>query len=186
MRRMIAFGAVLLFLLNPFSSAAQNNPGLVVSIPSDGATINGTDVTINFQVSGITLVPTTVSLDEAGKRPEANRPGEGHLHFMLDLQPVVVWERNTPYTFSNVPPGEHLLMVELVNNDHSPLSPQVVKQIRFRSAVMMPQTGTPAVSAAPTLPLWSWLALTLIGLGWLLRSWQRPLLMYVLPKRRDK
>jgi hypothetical protein len=186
MHRMIVFVAVLLLLLSPCSSAAQNNPELIVTAPSDGVTINGTDVTINFRLSGVKLVPTTVPLAEAGKRPEANRPGEGHLHFMLDLQPLVVWEQDASYTFSNVPPGEHQLMVELVNNDHSPLAPQVIKQIRFRTAVMMPPTGTPGWHASAALPLWSWLALTLIGAGWLLRDRHRLLLSKLSLQRRDK
>jgi hypothetical protein len=68
------------------------------------------------------------------------------LHFVLDLQPLVVWESGDPYTFANVPAGEHQLMVELVNNDHSPLSPPVMQHIQFRSG--MPK-GLPVTGADP-------------------------------------
>ena len=103
--------------------------------PTDfpGGGKEGSELTVEFTVTGFTLVPTSVPVAEAGKHPEANRPGEGHLHFVLDLQPLVVWERDEPYTFTNIPPGEHLLMIELTNNDHSPLSPPITQQIQFRS-----------------------------------------------------
>lgn len=170
MRRMIAFVAVLL-LLSPYAGAAQSSPELVVSAPAEGATITGTDVAITFQVAGVNLVPSGVPLTEAGKRPDANRPGEGHLHFMLDLLPIVVWEHAEPYTFNNITPGEHQLMVELVNNDHSPLSPPVVKQIRFRSAMMMPETSA---QSGRSLVLWIALIVVLLGAGLLLRFRFRP------------
>lgn len=172
MRRMIAFVAVLLLLLSPYASAAQVSPELVVSAPAGGATITGTDVAITFQVSGVNLVPSGVPLTEAGKRPEANRPGEGHLHFMLDLLPLVVWEHAESYTFNNITPGEHQLMVELVNNDHSPLSPPVVKQIQFRTAVMMPETSA---QSGDLTAIWLALILMLLGLGVLLHFRFRPL-----------
>ncbi len=97
-----------------------------------------------FTDTGVRLVLTTVSVSEAGKHPDANRPGEGHLHLVLDLQPLLVWEKGEPYIFPNVPPGEHQLMVEVVQNDHSPLTPPVVQQIRFRTAgaQMLPTTAT--------------------------------------------
>lgn len=172
MRRMIALVALLLLLLSPYATAAQTGPELVVSAPAEGATITGTDVAITFQVSGIQLVPSDVPLTEAGKRPEANRPGEGHLHFMLDLLPIVVWEHGEPYTFNNITPGDHQLMVELVNNDHSPLSPPVVKQISFRTAMMMPETGA---QSGQSTTLWAVLILALLSAGVLLHVRFRPL-----------
>ena len=172
MRRMIALLAVLLLVLSPYASAAQSSPELVVSAPAEGVTVTGTDVAITFQVSGVQLVPSGVPLTEAGKRPDANRAGEGHLHFMLDLLPIVVWERGEPYTFSNITPGDHQLMVELVNNDHSPLSPPVVKQIRFRTAMMMPETGA---QSERSTALWAMLILVLLSAGVLLRFRFRPL-----------
>jgi hypothetical protein len=172
MHRMIVWLAVLLLLLSPYASAAQSSPELVVSAPAEGTTLTGTDVAITFQVSGVQLVPSGVPLTEAGKRPEANRPGEGHLHFMLDLLPIVVWEHGEPYTFNNITPGDHQLMVELVNNDHSPLSPPVVKQISFRTAMMMPATG---VQSERSTARWAMLILVLLSAGMLLRFRFRPL-----------
>ncbi len=134
--------------------AGGANPAITVSSPSQGQTIAGTTFTVHFQVSDLKIVPSSIPISEAGKHPEANHPGEGHIHFMLDLQPLVVWYQTGPYTFENVAPGDHMLAVELVNNDHSSLSPPVVQQIRFRTtgAQTMPATGGPR-SAAPALAL---------------------------------
>ena len=131
----LAFGAAF--------AAAAANPQLAVNSPTEGQSIDGTSVTIEFEVSDFSVVPSTVPLSEAGNRPDANVEGEGHLHFMLDLMPVIVWESTEPYTLEDVPPGEHTLMIELVNNDHSPLASPVSQQIRFQttSAQILANTG---------------------------------------------
>src|SRR5205823_7805078 len=120
--------ALCLAALTQVAQAA--GPGLDVSAPKDGGAVQGDKVTVKFQVSDFKLVPSTVPLTEAGKHPEANHPGEGHLHFMLDLQPLIVWEKANDYVFTGVPAGQHDPMVELVNNDHSSLSPQIVRHIK--------------------------------------------------------
>ena len=148
------------------------SPELEVSTPADGSTVDGTSVTVTFSTSGITLVESPVPLEQAGLQPEANRAGEGHVHFMLDLNPVVVWSTADPYTFTNVPPGEHQLMVELVNNDHSSLNPPVVRQIRFRTSAgqMMPNTGEPDRNQTPVYSVLLAVAgLAILGTGLILR-----------------
>lgn len=149
---LLAFG-----LLGP---AVAQETTLTVKSPTEGATINGMTVQVDFNVQGITFVPSSVPLAEAGKRPDANRPGEGHLHLILDLQPVVVWERAEPYVFTSVPAGEHQLTVEVAQNDHSSLTPPVTQQIRFRTAVALPNTGQ-----RPADPLFVLVAVALAGLA---------------------
>jgi hypothetical protein len=133
----------LMFIFTSTTPVAAAGPTLTVSAPKEDAAIMGSDVVITFTAMDFKIVPTTVPVSEAGKHPEANKLGEGHVHFVLDLQPLVVWEHTDPYTFTNVPSGEHQLMVELVNNDHSSLSPRVMRMIRFRSgsATTLPRTG---------------------------------------------
>jgi hypothetical protein len=143
MRRLGIVVIVTGLLLASVGVSSAQAPQLTVTAPANGSAVDGTDVTVTFNVTGIAIVPSTVPLERAGLQPDANRPGEGHVHFMLDLGPLVVWTSAAPYTFTNVPPGEHQLMVEVVNNDHSSFNPPVIQQIRFRSSAsqMLPKTG---------------------------------------------
>lgn len=145
MRRQLLALLVVFMALAVAPGLAAADPALEVLSPLEGETIQGTDVTIEFEASDFSVVPSTVPLGKAGQRPDANREGEGHVHFMLDLMPVVVWESTDPYTLTGVPPGEHVLTVELVNNDHSPLSSPISQQIRFstNSDQLLARTGRP-------------------------------------------
>jgi LPXTG-motif cell wall-anchored protein len=169
MRYLLKLLVVLVLMAVSLQSAAAAEPGFTVVSPKDGATIDGTDVTVDLKTIDFKLVPSTVPLSEAGKHPELNRPGEGHYHFVLDLRPLVVWDKDATYTFTNVPPGEHQLMIEMANIDHSSLSPPIMKQIKFRttSAQALPQTGV-----ASSSEISAWLALFMLSLfmvsgGWL-------------------
>lgn len=172
MRRLLLLSVLLVLIAGSSSPAVAQGPELTVIAPADGAIINQTGVTVEFKTSNIKIVPTSVPVTEAGKHPEANRPGEGHLHFVLDLQPLVVWERGDPYTFTNVPPGEHQLMVELVNNDHSSLSPRVMRMVRFRSgaAQTLPNTGWAEALPLDFAPLLLVLAVLALAAGSLVRQ----------------
>jgi hypothetical protein len=162
MRWLSSFALFLVLVVSLAGVVSAQGPALTVHAPASGASIADDEVVVEFQATDFAIVPSTVTLAEAGKRPDANRPGEGHVHLMLDLLPVVVWERAEPYTFSGILPGEHLLMVELVNNDHSSLSPPVVQQIQFQTVgpVTMPTTGQ--MASSPFLWLASLGALLLV------------------------
>jgi hypothetical protein len=149
--------------------AAAAGPDVQVKSPTNGATIDGSNVTVSFEVVDFKLVPSTVPLTEAGKHPEANKPGEGHMHFTLDLEPLVVWDKNEPYTFTNVPPGEHQLVVDISNNDHAPLSPPVTKTIKFRTTGQgLPRAGEQPLSTTGLLAVVLG-SLGLVYLGFALR-----------------
>ena len=156
MHRSRALWVLLVLALGSLTPAAAQGPGLTVQAPANGAVVEGPSVKVAYTTTGITIVPSSVPVSEAGKRPDANKPGEGHIHLVLDLQPLVIWEKTDPYIFTNVPPGQHQLMVELVNNDHSSLSPPVMQRISFRSTApvmqQLPNTGeAPWQPAVPIL-----------------------------------
>jgi hypothetical protein len=141
--------------------AQAPSPSARVVSPSGGSTVRGPSVTVQVDVSGISLVRSTVPVELTGNQPSANRPDEGHLHYMLDLRPMVMTTQRS-HTFEDVTPGEHVLRVELTQNDHSPLSPPVVHEIRFTTVAdpMLPQSGRGA-----NLRLLAFVGLALVTLG---------------------
>jgi hypothetical protein len=150
MRRLMNLLGVCMLILSQMRPALAAGPSLTVVEPVNAAVLDTTTVRVTFTTADFTIVPSSVPISDFGKRPDLNRPGQGHVHLTLDLEPLVVWYEAGPYTFADVLPGEHTLMVELVNNDHSSLSPQVMQVIRFRVAEprMLPVTGTVAEADA--------------------------------------
>ncbi len=116
--------------------------------PAPTAAPSGINVKISVNVANFQLV------DKLG---QANVAGQGHLHYFLDVVPPVLGNvpaitgsgtyvptANTSYTWSNVKPGLHVFSVELINNDHTPLSVPVA------AATVLVVSATGAVSATPT------------------------------------
>jgi hypothetical protein len=171
MRNLLVWTILATLVLGFATPIGAAQPTLSVTSPTESATIQGNDLTVVFETSTINIVPSTVSVADMGKRPEANRADQGHLHLALDALPLVIWYQPAAYTFKNVPSGEHLLKVELVNNDHSSLTPPVIQQVRFRTIAdqpvptSMPNTGAPE----PHIALLLLSALGLLVGGWALR-----------------
>jgi hypothetical protein len=107
-------------------------------------------VKVVIKTTDFELVPVVVPVTEAGKRPDANQPGKGMVHLKLDLLPLAILDQGDTYTYTNIPPGEHQLEVELATDDHSALSPPVVQVVRFRSTGMktLPVTGAAPYAGA--------------------------------------
>jgi len=175
MRQVCVLIVMVMLMMSLPQPAAAQSPTLSVTAPKDGDAIESDMVNVTFTTSNIKLVPTTIPVAEAGKHPEVNRPGEGHVHFVLDLQPLVVWEKADPYTFTNVPAGEHQLMVEVEQNDHSSFSPPVMQHIQFRSGMPkgLPVTGADPMSNAATAKVLLALAILLIVGSVLIRPRKR-------------
>ena len=148
MRRLLQL-TILLALMLALTSIAAAEPQLNVVSPTEGETILGTTVKVVVKTSDFELIKAVVPVTEAGKRPDANQPGKGMVHLTLDLLPLAILDQGDTYTFTNIPSGEHQLEVELATNDHSLLSPPVVKVVRFRTVAerAMPKTGAEAASS---------------------------------------
>jgi len=112
----------------------DTNPRLKIVTPVNGAIKKTGSITITASVGNFNVVD---------KQGQAAVPGEGHLHFYMDVQPPTdptkpaiptsgVWAHvsGTSYTFENVPVGLHTFYVQLVNNDHTPLSPDIQYSIQ--------------------------------------------------------
>ncbi len=117
----------------PTTTATTPTAMLSIISPTNEASVPEGNITVTTQVNNFNVVD---------KQSQASVSGEGHLHFYLDVdapttpgQPATlasgVWAHvaSTSYTFSGVTPGTHTISVQLVNNDHTPLSPAVVAKI---------------------------------------------------------
>lgn len=91
------------------SAPAAGSPSIRLVSPSSGAQVASSDVQVKVEVSGVTL-------KEIGG---ANQPGVGHIHYYLDGN-LATMSPQTEFTLKSVPPGEHTVAAELVQNDHSP------------------------------------------------------------------
>ena len=151
-----------LIIVSFLAGCTSNNPSyqtptLTITQPKSGATITTENVTVVVEVTNFNLV------DKLG---QSNVAGEGHIHYFLDYsapttqnQPAippsgtnVKWAAtpDTSYTFDNVSAGSHTIYIELVNNDHTPLDPAIVKSVSFTVQGQAPP-GTPQiVIAQPT------------------------------------
>lgn len=102
------------------SDAASQPPTLTLVEPAAGGAVPAGTVTVAVESTGLEFVMPGGT----------NVAGEGHVHFTLDDGPIVMSvEQRT--TFKDVPPGEHKLVAELVQNDTTPFSPVVKQEITF-------------------------------------------------------
>jgi plastocyanin len=108
-------------------------PSVTITSPADDSSVPGPDVTVSVNVSRFNLV------DKLG---QPSVPGEGHLHYFLDVAPpttpgqiavtapgTYVATTATSNTWTGLSAGQHMLSVELVNNDHTPLVPAVTATV---------------------------------------------------------
>lgn len=130
---------------------AVTSPGISITSPLNGATLSGTDIPLTVTVTNFRVVD---------KQGQAAAAGEGHVHFYLDVSPIpsdpakpaipanaqAVWAHvsGTSYTFTNVSPGMHTVSVQLVNNDHTPVTPIVTQSVMVTTAG---GSATPAPTA---------------------------------------
>jgi hypothetical protein len=145
----------LAFTLPVFLSGSCASPSLlapkITFIAPPGNVYSIGDVTVAVSVSNFSIV------DKQGQVPVS---GEGHLHYFLDVTAPIAQRipamttpgtcattASTSYTWSNVGSGMHIVSVELVNNDDSPLSPPVVSSMQV---LVVPELGAPhAVILSP-------------------------------------
>jgi hypothetical protein len=113
------------------TTAGNGEPSVTIITPEDGSSASGA-VTVEVALERFALDEAAVGM--------ANQEGKGHLHFSLDggrfdtpkysgangqlakqlgtdgqYSPAV----EPTITYTGLPPGEHTLEVDLVNNDHS-------------------------------------------------------------------
>lgn len=124
--------------------AAVGSPQLSIIEPKNGSTISAGDVKISVEVKNFTLV---------SKLGKPSVEGEGHIHYFMDAKAPIAQGKpaitipgtyvptiNTSYIWKNVTPGMHNFSVELVNNDHTPLSIPIMDEIEVMTSAEMLKT----------------------------------------------
>ncbi|MDD1654339.1 MAG: DUF4399 domain-containing protein, partial [Methanomicrobiales archaeon] len=126
---------------------------MTITSPQNGASLPAGSVTVTIQVKNFNIVD---------KQGQASTTGEGHVHFYMDVSPLpsdpakpaipadasAVWAHvaATSYTFTGVMPGTHTFSVQLVNNDHTPITPLAT------ASVTVTVTGSTNPSVTITSP----------------------------------
>lgn len=119
-----------LTIASPKANAEDSEFAMVVSV-------------INFDLKPVGTAPGKVA-------------GQGHIHYLVDNK-TAEGDYATPaknFTFRNLSPGTHVLRAELVNNDHTSLSPPVFDEVTVKAVApgAKPTPTSPAAStpASPT------------------------------------
>ena len=142
-------GALLCFLL--VTGGHKEPPALGITTPSHKSTVPAGDIPISVKVTGVKLARTDAASGY-------------HLHYYFDANPptapgkpaittVGPWASTTAssYVWKNVAPGTHILSVQLVRGDDSPLAPALTDSVTVRAVSPIPQPTLPA-SSTPRPP----------------------------------
>lgn len=125
--------SLLVLAIFAMPAYAAGMPQINITEPKNGSVVSSGNVTVSVDVENFNIV---------NKQGTAKAAGEGHIHYFMDVRvpttpdkPSVTAEGtyahviNKSYTWMNVKPGKHNLSVELVNNDHTPLTPPVISMV---------------------------------------------------------
>ncbi len=147
-----AFAILVGFGAGPDVSAA-GKPSLQVVAPTDGATINTTDIPVTVKVSDF-----VVSTEHVGM---PDKEGEGHIHVMLDgLGMGVLFNFYTTPSFTlpgtGIQPGPHTLVFDLATNTHMDLEDTAVRvKINYQPTAPQPAPAPALVNGPASLRLLS-------------------------------
>lgn len=101
-------------------AAPGTPPTLRLIVPAAGATVPAGTVGVAVETTGLKYVMPS----------NTNVAGEGHVHFTLDDRPFIM--STTPDAeFTDVEPGPHTLVAELVQNDTKSFDPPITESIEF-------------------------------------------------------
>lgn len=132
MKTIVGWVSILAIGLLTAGTALAAAPELEILSPKEGSTIHpdpklGAVLVTEFEVKNFKIVDFT--------KVTAVEPGQGHIHIWLDNQPFsTIHTASKVSVFGRVTPGKHTITLELVNNNHTPLEPKVVKTVHFTMA----------------------------------------------------
>jgi LPXTG-motif cell wall-anchored protein len=123
---------------------AAGNPSITVISPVEGATITTTDIPAQVEVSDFNISAADVGLPD--------KPGEGHIHVMLDgMNMGVLFNFYTTPNFTlpgdGIMPGEHTLIFDLATNTHMDMA-DTVKEVKINYQPTNPKPAPPAANVS--------------------------------------
>ncbi|MDF2682156.1 MAG: hypothetical protein K0R47_3346 [Brevibacillus sp.] len=116
---------------NSIALTSPDSPGLLIVSPANG------DILYTDQVK-VSVTAFHHQLADFRQHAQATA-GEGHIHVWLDTDPTnpkLAYKmiNGEPAVFDKVTSGAHKLTVQLVGNDHKPISPVVKQEFTFTTA----------------------------------------------------
>jgi uncharacterized protein DUF6130 len=97
---------------------------LSIVSPTNGQVVHGSSLELKTRLEGARIVPATST---------NLRPDEGHVHVILD-DSLVTMTAELQTHLADLTPGQHVLQVEFVANDHAPFNPRVIDKVSFEVA----------------------------------------------------
>ena len=116
---------------------AASPPMLIILSPANNSAVgNGSPLLISFIVFNFNFT-------QPGTNGQTNAPNEGHVHVLIDGAYSQLVANVETVRVTGLSGGSHTIALQLVNNDHTPISPVVSASITVTASS---STGT--VSAA--------------------------------------
>ena len=113
------------FPAGTFSTTGSTNPSLVINSPSDGSTLPPT---------ASTSMDVTFTVQNFNVATSGN--GDGHIHYNIDNGSNVVKLDTNPITITGLAAGAHTVFMQLVDDNHTPISPAVNATVNFSIAAI--------------------------------------------------
>lgn len=112
----------LLIFITSASNEVRASPLLKIVSPSDNQTVLGSNMTVSFIVGNAQVGKDTI------------------LHLWLDnpdtsSSTAAVINTHFDYVLSDVPPGDHLLILEAVKPDGFSFNPKIKEEVRFSNVI---------------------------------------------------
>jgi hypothetical protein len=115
---------------------SEERPSISIVKPVDGAYFYGGDLEVEVAISGLMMNQSAIGGN--------NTAGEGHWHLYINGDLIGPYT-DTTVMLSDLPVGHHVLKVQLVNNDHTPVMPEAYDIAEFHLlAVPMIMIKSPA------------------------------------------
>ena len=138
----VLIGTFLLAVTSP--SVAAAGPSLSILAPANDQVIgNGTPVILSFAVANFVLV-------QPGRVGQVANAGEGHVDLYVDGVYNRLLTRVEPVSLP-LESGPHTIRLQLVQDDGTPLTPDVVASVRVVTT-HGPAVGTPTITIASPKP----------------------------------